>query len=129
MYACRNVAVASGGCAPAIVLGRITSGLAYLPTAIGDLDRWDNSAQTWVPLRDAIRESIPFGIECELGSFFNDVGGRSAPQGKCPDERECTHGEICRDIPRTGPMLLHSLVRQLAQQPFEPPARDPETVL
>lgn len=62
-YVWKNVKVGAGGFIPGIVFSRAEKGLAYLRSDMGGAYRWDDAAQTWVPMHDHFAESSYFGTE------------------------------------------------------------------
>jgi photosystem II stability/assembly factor-like uncharacterized protein len=62
-YVWRNVVVGGGGFAPNIIYSPVEKGLAYLRTDMGGAYRWDERAQTWIPLQDGMRIGSYMGIE------------------------------------------------------------------
>ena len=62
-YVWKNVKVGGGGFIPGIVFSRVEQGLVYLRSDMGGCYRWDDPAERWLPLQDAMAESSYFGIE------------------------------------------------------------------
>jgi photosystem II stability/assembly factor-like uncharacterized protein len=62
-YQWRSVTVGAGGFAPNIVYSPVEKDLAYLRTDMGGAYRWENRAQSWIPLQDGMRVGSYLGIE------------------------------------------------------------------
>ena len=62
-YVWRNVKVGGGGYIPNVIFSPVEKGLAYLRSDMGGVYRWDEKAQSWIPLQDGNTEPNYRGIE------------------------------------------------------------------
>ncbi|HVZ98861.1 MAG TPA: xyloglucanase [Caulobacterales bacterium] len=62
-YVWRDVRVGGGGFVPNVVFSTAERGLAYARTDIGGVYRWDDTAQRWIALQDAMPQSNYYGAE------------------------------------------------------------------
>jgi photosystem II stability/assembly factor-like uncharacterized protein len=62
-YVWRNVVIGGGGFVTGIITHPRQKGLMYARTDVGGAYRWDDAAQRWIPLTDAIGDMDYTGIE------------------------------------------------------------------
>jgi photosystem II stability/assembly factor-like uncharacterized protein len=62
-YLWKNVTIGAGGFIPGIVFSRVKKGLAYIRSDMGGFYRWEDQAQRWIPLNDAMTQSSYHGGE------------------------------------------------------------------